>query len=366
MTGPMKGVLQLLIMYNQMGFHQYNVVNCLLPDACAKEINDEFLQKGIRIQEYRNKRRDYLGIVKSLRELIRYREVNLIQTHGYKQTFIGMLVKMVTSVKWICFMHGRTSENLQTELYHTADSVLQLFSDTTVLVSEAQRRKIIHGDNYKRVKVIRNGVDIDNPVRGSGSHYLSECKSSSVKNRFTATVVGRLSPEKGVDIFLRSLAIARSKGSECWGIIVGDGSEKAMLLELVEELGVSSFVEFVGYSKTPRDYIEQTDIVVLPSRSEGIPNVALESMALKKAVVATNVGGVPEVINNSSCGILVNRESPEELADAISQLSSNPNLVKRLSIAGFLRVQEFFSPFKRAEQVYSLYLKVLKDSSCFE
>ena len=140
---------------------------------------------------------------------------------------------------------------------------------------------------------------------------------------------------------------------------MGDGPNRAKLVLLAEKLGLKDQVVFAGHSQTPGDFIKNTSVFVLPSRSEGIPNVLLEAMALKKPVVATRVGGVPEVIRHEHDGLLVPPDDPHSLAAAIDRLRENHSLAVDLAENGFETVTKNFGVNLRNESVLNLYREVI-------
>ncbi|MGH2443898.1 MAG: glycosyltransferase [Chloroflexota bacterium] len=146
--------------------------------------------------------------------------------------------------------------------------------------------------------------------------------------------VGRLTGEKGVDVLLRALNIVVQTHSQVHLKIIGDGIERDTLLALVDELELQQHVTFVRYVHDPtrlRELYLDAGIVVLPSRTEGVPAVALEAMAFGRAVVATRVGGLPSVIKDRETGLLVPPDDPAALASAIERLISNPDVALHLA-----------------------------------
>jgi glycosyltransferase involved in cell wall biosynthesis len=133
-------------------------------------------------------------------------------------------------------------------------------------------------------------------------------------------------------------------------------------MDQAEELDVANRIRFVGHTKTPGDYMAGADIVVLPSRSEGIPNVALEAMAQGKPVIATAVGGVPEVIEDGKSGLLIPSENAEVMAQTILRLINDSGCSERISKNGLLRVKECFSVAIRCNEIVGLYQKLLENS----
>ncbi|MEW5818233.1 MAG: glycosyltransferase, partial [Spirochaetota bacterium] len=167
--------------------------------------------------------------------------------------------------------------------------------------------------------------------------------------------VARLHSDKGVEDLVRAAAALELSRINFRIILAGDGPERSRLEQLAERLGVRSRLLFLGFRNDIDSLLQTFDLFVLPSREEGLPMSVLEAMSFGIPVVATRVGGVPEIVLHNQTGILVPDHSPRELARAISTLIQNPVLARKLGEAGRLRVQNHFSFRKTVEQIERLY-----------
>ncbi len=181
-----------------------------------------------------------------------------------------------------------------------------------VAVCEHGRRELLarapRGHEAK-VHVVRCGVD---------RRFLSGSASpASACRRLVA--VARLSPEKGIDVLLRAASLLKREGLEFALDVLGDGSERAALEQLARELELSSRVRFIGWTSGAevRAQIVEARALVLASRSEGLPVVIMEALALNRPVIATRVGGIAELVVAGESGWLIAPGSIEELADAM-------------------------------------------------
>ena len=163
----------------------------------------------------------------------------------------------------------------------------------------------------RRVAVMANAVI---PSRGLPD-ALPEFVQALERPRLA--VIGRLSSEKGVDVFLGAAARLAERGLGFSALIVGDGPEREALERLCARLKLTHRVRFLGNMRDVRQIYECVDLVVIPSRSEGLPNVLLEALAHDRPVAATRVGAIPSVIDSPLAGSLAEPGSPDALADAI-------------------------------------------------
>jgi glycosyltransferase involved in cell wall biosynthesis len=168
-------------------------------------------------------------------------------------------------------------------------------------------------------------------------------------------VVGRLSPEKGQEYFLEAMTVVATAIPGVAALIVGEGQEEERLRARTDALGLGGVVRFVGYRRDMDTVYPAVDLLVLPSLSEGLPMVALEAMARGIPVVATRVGGVPEVVEDGHSGMLVPSADPRALARAVITLLLDPVRRRVMGGAGRERVARGFSIRARAERVLSLY-----------
>ncbi|MBN2105978.1 MAG: glycosyltransferase family 4 protein [Deltaproteobacteria bacterium] len=199
--------------------------------------------------------------------------------------------------------------------------------------SEIEHELLLHGFPQKKIQRISNSVDI---------RRFAPCDYQKEKTMPVISCIGRLEKQKGIDLLLNALKIISDRGVAYAACIVGDGPQRAELVGRVHQLGLSDTVTFAGLQQDVAPYFRKTDILVMPSRFEGLPLVLLEAMASGLAIVATSVGGMPDVLDpqhvrNSrddyavcESGILVPPENPELLAEAIQALLRSPDLRKSL------------------------------------
>jgi glycosyltransferase involved in cell wall biosynthesis len=155
--------------------------------------------------------------------------------------------------------------------------------------------------------------------------------------------VGRLVPVKGLRYLLGAVKLLQDRGIEVKLQLVGGGAQKAELIAQAADLGVTERVTFTGRVPFGPDLLaryRQADIFILPSLSEGVPKTLLEAMASGLPVVATRVGGVPDVVCDNETGILVNPRAPDELAHAVERLIMDPKLRKTMIENAYVFVGE--------------------------
>jgi len=297
--------------------------------------------------------------IPKLKIFLRTNHINILCTHGYRSNLIGYLATRFTGIPIVAFSRGWTKENLKITLFQYLDRVILRLVDRVVAVSKAKEKELLQlGIPSHKVRVIHNSIaleDFDNlkPV------VLRQELGLDREAKIIASA-GRLSPEKGQEFFLRAAALVLKDEPESYFVIFGDGQERDNLEILAEELNIKERVFFAGFRKDFASYLKEIGIFVNPSLSEGLPNVVLEAFALAKPVVATDVGGTPELVYNQKTGILVPPKNSKELAEGILFCLRNPAKAKELGLAAQELVKERFNFQKQTEELEGLYWDVLK------
>lgn len=185
-------------------------------------------------------------------------------------------------------------------------------------------------------------------------------KSNDVLNKkYRLVFVGRLAHEKGLNYLIEAIKLLINNGTYVELCIIGDGNEKEKLESLCEELDIKQYCKFLGfisYGRKLNKVYQDSDIFVLPSLSEGIPKVLLEAMANGLPIIASDVGGIPEIIKDMENGILVTPKSPEVIAGAAKMIIEKDSLRKKLIQNGYNFVKEHTAE-KEAEKVAKLIYK---------
>ena len=197
-------------------------------------------------------------------------------------------------------------------------------------------------DKWDRLHVVHCGVDpaLFAPVRHAG-----------VGNRLL--FVGRLAGVKGLPMLLDAVAAVKARHPDVKLTLAGDGPDRAKLAEQASRLGITPNVEFLGYQSQAqvRELLQQTDVFVMGSFAEGVPVVLMEAMAAGVPVVATQVAGIPELVEPGVNGLLVPPGDATSLADAIGRLVSDPARRAAMGASGRTKVAAEFNIRREADRL---------------
>lgn len=295
-------------------------------------------------------------MVAALRRL----RIDILHTHLFDASIVGLMAGALARVP--VRVMTRHYSNYHTRIgkrWHVGvDRLCTRLAHSVIAVSDHTRRVMLEeeGALAAKVVVIRNGIDLSR-VEPPSSREVAELREELGLGDFAVVVVvARLHPEKGHEYMFRALPrLLAATDGRLRLLVAGTGPFLETYKREVSRLGVERAVRFLGFRRDIAHILAISDVVVLPSVAEAFGLVLAEAMAMKKAVVATEIGGIPEVVEDGSTGILVPPASPEALADAILSLLHDPARRARFGEAGRKRVEESFRFETMMEKYESLY-----------
>ena len=207
------------------------------------------------------------------------------------------------------------------------------------------------------IRLIRNGIAM--PAASAAGASALRRRLTLPENHSVIGTVASLTAKKGHAFLLEAIAVLRDRGVRCSLVLAGDGPERRPLEALAAARGIAEQVHFLGDHAPIADLLELVDVFVLPSITEGLPLALLEAMASAKAVVATDVGGVPDVIASGINGVLVPARAIEPLADAMATLIADPPLRREYGKRARATVLESFTQEQHLQSLGALYLSLM-------
>jgi len=288
---------------------------------------------------------------------VRDLRADLLHTHGAKADFYGLLAARRLKLPVVATLHLWSHTPFIVRLYDWVDAIVLRFFDSVVGVSEAIADEMAQKRIPRRlIRVIRNGVDLESlafPGKGARRQTRQEL---GIKERSPVVgVVGRLTPEKGHRFFLEAAREILQSIPEAVFVIVGGGRLEEELRAHAGALGITGAVRFAGFRHDVLRFYEAFDLVVSSSLREGTPMVLLEAMAMAKPVIATRVGGVPEMVRHNETGLLVPPRDVRSLAQAVFDLLKDQARRERLARAGQRLISEEFSAERMARAYQVVY-----------
>jgi glycosyltransferase involved in cell wall biosynthesis len=297
------------------------------------------------------KRRVSVAYARGIRRLLGERRFDLVHAHIFASAIAAAIATLGKGVPLVITEH--TEASWQTWRTRRVSRWAHRRAKRVIAVSTPIERRLIERDGVPPHLVTRipNAVI---PASDEPPDPAGPLPDAWVEGPLVG-VVARLQPEKGVANFLKAAARVSEISPRARFLVVGDGPLREELLNLVEHLGISERVRFLGYRTDSRALMGLMDLLVVPSLTEGSPLIVLEAMAAGVPVVASAVGGIPDQVRHGREGILVPPDDPDALGDALGALLRDPAYARRLGEAGRRRTENEFSHetlVRRIEAVY--------------
>lgn len=288
---------------------------------------------------------------KHLKTLVR-QQPNIIHIHAAAE-LLFLSKRVAPSIPHVFTFHGYAG-NFTGISYKIGVWAANRYADAVICVSHREREVLAKmGLDMTKTVVVYNGTPRPTAKRQN-------------RTRTTPTIgtIARLEKPKGISDLVDAAGILIQKGYQINLLIVGDGSERKYLQKRAETLGIAT--TFTGYLSTyEKDKALATmDIFVLPSYQEALPLVCLEALAMGIPVIATEVGGIPEIVT-PEVGLLVPPKNPTALADALKILLDNTKLMEEMGEAGRLRYNQYFTISKMAHNTQKVYFKIMNERDNF-
>jgi glycosyltransferase involved in cell wall biosynthesis len=343
--------------------HRATIGSIRLPGEPPKAIEIEAERLGIEVWRVTARRGLDLAALRSAALQARQAGIDVIHCHGYKANIHMALVGPgAFAGPLVTTLHGWTATAARQARWWYSVVERQLLRRFSAVVgvhagmaSDARLPRSVRS----QLTVIENGIDASPPAAGSVPNEALSSLREFCTRQPTIGVVGRLSPEKGVDVLLQAFALARENASAAQLAIIGDGPMREQLRQQADQLGISPSVHFSGFVPSAASIIPMLALLAIPSHSEGLPVVMLEALRARTPIVATRVGGIPSALEEGRAGRLVPPGNAAALAEAIQLVLNDPSLAASYREAGFLRFSERFNQDVMVTRYLQLYTQRL-------
>ncbi|MBI3320807.1 MAG: glycosyltransferase [Candidatus Omnitrophica bacterium] len=322
-----------------------SLIGCL---EGAGPLAEEAVARGVRVETLGKRDGFTPRLVPALASLMKRERIDVVHTHNMGPLLYGSVAARLAGVRaLINTRHGREEKCRSRFIWRLNDAVVAISED-------AKRRLLAHNRlDERRVRVIYNGIELGSTNGHASADFKRQC-GLSPQRRLIGTV-GRLAQEKDHGTLLQAFAGLIRFGCDAELAIAGDGALKPSLERMAGALGIAGRVRLLGFRSDARALIGAFDLFALSSLTEGIALTLLEAMAARKPVVATEVGGNPEVVVDGMTGLLVPPQQPDRFAQAMRVVLDDPALAARFGEAGRRRVEEHFSVERMVREYVQLY-----------
>ncbi len=305
--------------------------------------------------------RAFWGLYRLLRDF----KPSIVHTHTAKAGLLGRLAARLAGVPVVVHTyHGHVLRGyfggVKTSLFRVLEALLSRLSDSLIAVSEAVKEELVDLGvaTRERIRVVPLGLELE-PLTRPLPRGRIRSETGVPAGAPLIGMVGRLVRIKDVPTFLKAAALVRKALPSCRFALVGDGEERSLLEQEVSRLGLAEAVSFCGWRRDIGAVYGDLDVVVNSSRNEGTPVALIEALAAARPVVATRVGGTPDLLGEGARGLLVPPGEPEALAAAILETLRGPEGARRRALAGRDHVLARHSLSRLIEDVDALYRELL-------
>ena len=312
---------------------------------------------------------DLKAFIQLLRLMREFRP-HIVHTHTAKAGTLGRLAARLARVPVVVHTyHGHVFHGYfspaKTRLFLAIERWLARHTDRLLTVSENVCRELLDlgVGSPERLIVIPLGLDLDRFLRCEEMRGQLRAELKVSPETLLVGVVARLVPIKRHECFLAAAAKVVQRYPGCHFLLIGDGERRQELETLVRQLQLGGRVRFLGWRNDLERIYADLDLVVLTSANEGLPVSLIEGMAAGRPVVATRVGGVPNLVEDGVMGCLVPPGDPEPLAEAMTTLLADPQRCAQMGRAGQARVYPAFSARRLLEDIDRLYTRLLSRAS---
>ena len=333
---------------------------CFIDGPFAEDLK----KHGIDVEVIEQRSRFDFSVVNKLKDLIESENYEIVHSHGARANLISYFLKKKVKAKFITTVHSDYLLDFKDNFYkNIVFTNLNKFAlkrfDNYIAVSDSFKEMLVsRGFDKDKIFTIYNGIFLEDRAIKDKESYLKE-KNINYKDKFIVGILARLDKVKDHETFLRAAREVINKDESVIFLIAGDGQDKEHLLSLSKELDLEDNVYFLGNEEHPYDFLNAIDINVLCSLSESFPYVIMEGGSLKKATIASKVGGIPKIILDGETGKLFEKQDYKALAAHILDLKNNADERKKLGENLYNIIIDNFTHIKMAEKHVDIYKKIV-------
>ena len=334
-------------------------------DIPEKSIEAEARERGLTVEPFRMRAGFNLAGGLRVLDFARAQQVSVLHTHGYKGNILfGAMPLWLRRFPLVATVHGWTWTGgiSRMMVYEWLDGLCLRRADAVVVVNEAMT-------SHSRLRAIRphclhtinNGIPQREAPGLDSRPKLPQPILDFIRQGTSIVALGRLSVEKGLDILLKAVAGLVQEGRDVRLVLVGEGPLRGELQQLAEQLGIDQRVLLPGFLADASRLLSYFNIFALPSLTEGLPMVVLEAMQAGLPIVASRVGGIPQVLDQGACGLLTPAGDVQAVRTALRDLMENKERAGIRVRKAKERVRQLYSSRAMAEGYLAVYQRVQGD-----
>ena len=287
-----------------------------------------------------------------LNKTIKKEKIDIVHSHHRMAAFYARVLNIFNKK----FKRVYTAHNV----FNDKKKLLRfsLTNSTIVAVGDGVKNNLVnyYGIDSNKIKIIYNSVDVPKKINIPNDDFII-----NKKNNIYIGTIGRLSEQKGIDVFLKAMSRVIHNNKNIYGIIIGDGELKEELIKLTKKSEIEDNVIFLGYRKDVIEIIHCMDFIVLSSRWEGFPLTPIETFSQAKTIIVSDIDGNNEIVQDKKNGLLFEKDNIDDLQDKIYYLINNKDELKKLEEGSFKSYNNNYSYEKFIRNYINLYERLYKE-----
>ncbi|MDH3504983.1 MAG: glycosyltransferase family 4 protein [Nitrospirota bacterium] len=319
-------------------------------------------QRGLQVKTTSSGNRGWITLIPFYLRIMKHYEIDVVNTHGSLDSWTASIAGRISSRRPIIVRTRHKSTPVSRTWRHRL--LYGRLPHVVTTTGEAVRQGLITRNRLSpsRVISIPTGVDLERFQPQPPDAALRKSLGLGSQGPLVGAVTF-LRPEKGMGVLIEAIRWLKKRFSTVECVIIGDGGEKPALLDHIRELGLEHCVHLVGFRHDVPALLAILDVVVIPSFEEGIPQSLTQALAMERPVVASAVGGIPEVVQDGLSGLLVPPRDPAVLAEKIACLLHDPMAATRMGKVGRQVIQERYSMEHMLNQTERVYRRMMQSES---
>jgi glycosyltransferase involved in cell wall biosynthesis len=324
---------------------------------------EEAQRRGLELFTINESRSFDFKVIGQILDIIDSEDVDIIHSHDFRSDVFGLLCAKMRGKPVVSTVHGWIKNDLKGEVYTAIDKFLLRFFNKVITVSNRTRGLVVSALVPKRkIIVIQNALRVEN-YRINRNEQKLRSELGIDADTILVGNIGRLSAEKGQLNFLKAGDIVRRSGTKIMFVLIGTGPDQEELERYVSNNGLNGSTLFAGFRDDMIDIYNSLDLVVQSSFTEGMPNVVLEASLMGVPVIATDVGGTAEIIENGVSGTLVRPGLINDLAIPMQDFVEHREKYLEMAKQARRNILANFDHRKRVEKLDDLYQGLIAQQS---
>ncbi|MCB0727748.1 MAG: glycosyltransferase family 4 protein [Ignavibacteriae bacterium] len=335
------------------------------------EYKEKYENAGIRVYDLNEKGLINPKIYFKMKKLLLEIKPDIVHTHLNKADFYGRIAAKQTGVKVIfstCHnysSHHKGADINKKSMFDRIDDVVISYSKSNLIaISEIVKKYLVNRNRRyeKNTELIYNGLNVDKEKYILNEDELLNLRNeyNYLKSDFIISILGRLDIQKGHDFFIRSVKEFLTENKNVKVLILGDGKLRNDIEKLISDSNLSEQIRLIGFQQDTERFIEMSDLICVPSLWEGFGLVIIEAMIKGKLVLASNTGGIPEIIEDNVNGFLFETADKKDLIKNLDYIYENRNDLDEIRKNAVETVKSKFDIAANSEKYYRLYIDKLK------